>query len=267
MSLLRVFLSSAVFSFRAQFGWLYPPMWLTMKLVLSLSQMSFFVFVGQFLITTGNAFSDLVAYIAIGNAMAVLSWNTVFSIVNITSHDKWDGTLPLVLATPANRLPLFIGRAMLHVFDGMLSVAISFAYAAFLFGVNFGFADITTLIIVVFLTAFTMAGFGLMVGGLAFYFRDPLIFANIFTFILLIFCGINFPIQDLPQPLQVISYIFPLTYGVEAGRETIRGALLIDVAPLLGQMIVVGFVSMALGYVFFRSFERAARKSGRLEAV
>ena len=267
MSQLRVFVSSAIFSFRAQFGWLYPPMWLTMKLILSLSQMAFFVFVGQFLITTGNALPDLIAYIAIGNAMSVLSWNTVFSVVNITSHDKWDGTLPLVLATPASRLPLFIGRAMLHVFDGMLSVMISFAYAVFLFGVNFGHTDVLTLVIVVFLTAFTMAGFGLMVGGLAFYFRDPLVFANIFTFILLIFCGINFPVQDLPQPLQVISYIFPLTYGVEAGRRTIAGATIVGIAPLLGQMLLVGFVSIVLGYVFFRSFEHAARKSGCLEAV
>ena len=174
MSLLRVFFSSAVFSFRAQFGWLYPPMWLAMKLVLPLSQMSFFVFVGQFLLTTGNASADIVSYIAIGNAMTVLSWNTVFSVINITSHDKWDGTLPLLLATPAHRLPLFVGRAMLHVLDGMLSVAVSFVYAFFLFGVNFGNTDMLALIVVVFLTAFTMAGFGLLIGGFSFYFRNPL---------------------------------------------------------------------------------------------
>jgi len=260
MSLLRIFFRSAVFSFRAQFSWLYPPMWLTMKLVFSLSAMAFFVFVGQF--ARAN-----VAYIAIGNSMFVLSWNTVFSVINITSHDKWDGTLPLLLATPAHRLPLFVGRAMIHVFDGMLTAAISFAYAVSLFGVNLGSADIPLLILVVFLTAFTMAGFGLLIGGLAFYFRNPLVFANIFTFILLIFCGVNFPVQDLPQPLQIVSYVFPLTYGIDAGRRTIAGATLNEVSPLLGQMLIVGFVSIMLGYVFFRSFEHMARKTGQLEAV
>ena len=267
MSLLRIFFSSAVFSFRAQFGWLYPPMWLAMKFVMSLSQMSFFVFVGQFLITEGSASTSLIAYIAIGNAMQMLSWNTVFSVINITSHDKWDGTLPLVLATPAHRLPLFVGRAMVHVLDGMLSVAISFFYAIFLFGVNFGNADALALIVVVLLTAFTMAGFGLLIGGFSFYFRNPLVFANIFTFVLLIFCGVNFPIQDLPPPIQFISYIFPLTYGIDAGRKAIAGSTLIDIAPLLGQMLIVGFISIVLGYVFFRSFEHVARKTGRLEAV
>jgi len=267
MSLLRIFFSSAVFSFRAQFGWLYPPMWLSLKFVMSLSQMSFFVFVGQFLITKVNASTSLIAYIAIGNAMQMLSWNTVFSVINITSHDKWDGTLPLLLATPAHRLPLFVGRAMLHVLDGMLSVTVSFFYAVFLFGVNFGNTDMLALTVVVFLTAFTMAGFGLLIGGFSFYFRNPLVFANIFTFILLIFCGVNFPVQNLPQPIQFISYIFPLTYGIEAGRKVILGATLIDIAPLLGQMLIVGFISIILGYVFFRSFEHTARKTGRIEAV
>jgi len=268
LSLLRIFFSSAVFSFRAQFGWLNPPMWLTMKFVLSLSQIAFFVFVGQFLLTTGYAARpDIVTYMAIGNAIQMLSWNTVFSVINITSQDKWDGTLPLLLATPAHRLPLFIGRAMIHVFDGMLSVAIAFVFAVFLFGVNFGNTDALALLVVVFLTSFTMAGFGLLIGGLAFYFRNPLVFANIFTFILLIFCGVNFPIQDLPQPLQPISYAFPLTYGVVAARRAIGGETLFDISTLLGQQLAVGLVSIMLGYFFFRTFEHMARKTGKIEAV
>jgi len=265
---LKIFVSSALFSFRAQFGWLYPPMWFTMKFVMSLSQMAFFVFVGQFLLLNNPATRpDIVAYIAIGNAIQMLSWNTVFSVINITSHDKWDGTLPLLLATPAHRLPLFVGRAMMHVFDGILSVAISFVFAVFLFGVNFGNTDLLALLIVVFLTAFTMSGFGLLIGGLSFHFRNPLVFANIFTFILLIFCGVNFPVEALPQPLQAVSHIFPLTYGVDAGRKAIAGATLTDIAPLLGQMLLVGFISIMLGYIFFRSFENMARKTGQIEAV
>lgn len=264
----RVFLSSAAFSFKAQFDWLYPPMWITMKLVMTLSQMAFFVYVGRFLLTEGPPQPGLIAYIAIGNAIMSMSWNTVFSVVNITSSDKWGATLVPLLATPAPRLPLFVGRAMLHIFDGMLSVAISFLFAIFLFGVSFVAVDIPALIVTIFLTAFSMTGFGLLIGGFAFYFREPMVFANIFTFILLIFCGVNFPVSALPQPLQYVSYIFPLTYGINAGRQTItNGATILAVAPQLGAMLIVGSISMLLGYMFFRTFENSARKTGRLEAV
>lgn len=260
MNNLKVFVSSAIFSFRAQFDWLNPAMWITMKFVLSLSQMAFFAFVGVF---AGAS----VPFIAIGNALQSLSWNTVFSVINITGHDKWDGTLPLVLATPAHRMPLFIGRAMIHVFDGLISVAISFAFAAFIFGVNFGQADVLALTLTVFLTAFTMAGFGLFIGGLSFFFRNPMVFANIFTFVLLIFCGVNFPVQSLPTVIQPVSYLFPLTYGITAARSAISGGNLIQIAPTLALQLVVGLAAMVVGFLFFRSFENNARKTGKMEAI
>jgi len=262
MSRLRIFLSSSIFSFKAQFHWLNPPMWLTMKFVLSVSQMAFFVFVGLFI-----AGPEAIPFIAIGNSLQSVSWNTIFSVISITGHDKWDGTLPLVLATPASRLPLFIGRAMIHILDGILSVAISFFFAAFLFGVNFAQTNVLALTLTVFLTAFTMAGFGLLIGGLCFHLRNPMVFANIFTYALLLFCGVNFPVQNLPQIIQPISYIFPLTYGVTAARNAIAGATLFDVSLLLGQQLVVGLVSLMVGYFFFQLFERTARKTGKLEEL
>jgi ABC-2 type transport system permease protein len=262
MNRLRIFLSSAVFSFRAQFDWLNPAMWLTMKLVLSLSQMAFFVFVGLFI-----QGPTAIPFIAIGNALQSVSWNTVFSVINITGHDKWDGTLPLLLATPASRLPLFIGRAMIHVLDGLLSVAIAFFFAAFLFGVDFGQANALALALAVGLTAFTMTGFGLLIGGFCFYFRNPMVFANIFTYILLIFCGVNFPVQNLPSQIQFVSYAFPLTYGITAARSAIAGATIVEISPVLGQQMVVGLISIMLGYLLFQSFERSARKTGKMEAL
>jgi ABC-2 type transport system permease protein len=263
MNSLRVFVSSAVFSFRAQFDWLNPSMWLTMKFVLSFSQMAFFVFVGLF--SGGGA--DVVSFIAIGNALQALSWNTVFSVIQITGHDKWDGTLPLVLATPASRLPLFVGRAMIHVLDGLVSVAISFFFAAFIFGVDFTHANALALAVTVLLTAFTMAGFGLLIGGFSFHFRNPIVFANIFTFILLIFCGVNFPVAALPPLAQPVSYAFPLTYGITAARNAIKGASLFEIFPVLAQQLAVGIVSIAIGYLLFEAFEQTARKTGKMEAL
>ena len=175
--------------------------------------------------------------------------------------------MPLVLATPVNRLPLFIGRAMIHVLDGLLSAAISFFFAAMIFGVDFGQTNALALIVTVLLTAFTMAGFGLLIGGFCFFFRNPMVFANIFTFALLIFCGVNFPVASLPTAIQPASYIFPLTYGLTAARNAIAGQNLLQIAPTLAQQLAVGLAAMAIGYLLFRSFENNARKTGKIEAI
>lgn len=237
-------------------------MWLTMKLVLSLSQMAFFVFVGKFV--RGEA---IIQYIAVGNALQVLAWNAVFSVINITSHDKWEGTLSYLLATPASRFPVFLGRAMMHVLDGILSVIIGFAYAGYLFGVDFSRTNFVTLSVIIVLTSFLMTGFGLMIGSFAFYFRSPLVIANIFLFILLIFCGVNFPIQELPAVIQPISYIFPLTYGIDAARQAVAGASILQVSQPLAYEVATGLAAVVIGYFAFIQFELLARKTGKLEEV
>ncbi len=233
-----------------------------MKLVLSLSQMAFFVFVGKFI--RGEA---IIPYIAVGNALQVLSWNAVFSVINITGHDKWDGTLSYLLATPASRFPLFLGRAMMHVLDGMLSVAIGFAFAGYFFGVDFSSTNFVTLVVIVALTSFLMTGFGLMIGSFSFYFRNPIVFANIFLFILLIFCGVNFPVKDLPTFLQPISYIFPLTYGIDAARQAVAGASILQVSTLLTYELATGLAAVVIGYFTFIQFELLARRTGKLEEI
>jgi ABC-2 type transport system permease protein len=149
----------------------------------------------------------------------------------------------------------------------LLSVAISFAFAAFVFGVDFGHANAFALIVTLVLTAFTMTGFGLLIGGFCFHFRNPMVFANIFTFVLLIFCGVNFSVQALPQQIQFLSYAFPLTYGISAARSAIEGHTIADVSLTLVQQLVVGVVSVILGYLFFQAFERSARKTGKMEAL
>jgi ABC-2 type transport system permease protein len=156
---------------------------------------------------------------------------------------------------------------MIHVLDGLLSVAISFAFAAFLFGVDFGHANALALIVTLVLTSFTMTGFGLLIGGFSFHFRNPIVFANIFTFGLLIFCGVNFPVQALPPQIQFVSYAFPLTYGISAARSAIAGATIADVSLTLVEQLAVGIFSMMLGYLLFQAFERSARKTGKIEAL
>lgn len=261
MSWARIFFSSAIFSFKAQFSWLNPAMWITMKFVISISQMAFFVFLGYYI-----RGASVIPYIAIGNAVQAVAWNTVFSVISITGSDKWQGTLPLTLATPAPRLPIFVGRAMMHVLDGMLSVAISFFFAIFLFGVDFSLVNMPALVVSILMTSLTMAGFGLLIGGLTFYFRDPMVFANIFTYILLIFCGVNFPVSSLPAWSQPIAFLFPLTYGLDAARASIAGSGLMEIASTLGLQLALGVVYIFIGYLFFRSFENTARRTGRLEA-
>jgi ABC-2 type transport system permease protein len=257
----RVFFSSAVLAKRALFAWLNPALWIMQLFFMSVFQIAFFVYVVQYVQGT----PEMVAYVAIGNAMASIAYVTVFSVCNISGEEKQQGTLQPVLVTPANRMAMFVGRAMFQVLNGMATVFIALAYAAFIFGVDFSSANWITLIVVVAMTALAMTAFGLMLSSVGLYLRTSMVIANIFLFLGLLVSGVNFPVSELPEWLQVVAYAIPLTYGTDAARDAVAGASLADVGGSLLCMTITGLALILAGYVIFRFFEWLSRRNGTME--
>jgi ABC-2 type transport system permease protein len=236
-------------------------MWLTEVLVLPLFQMAFFVYLVRFVNPTATS----VAFIAVGNALQVSAFSSIFAVCNLTSEEKWQGTLIPLIATPANRFPLFLGRAMFQIINGMATVAVGFLYAAFVFGVDMSRTDFVALAVVILMTSLAMTGFGLMLGSVGLFMRTAMVIANIFLFIGLLVCGVNFPVTELPTWLQPFSYAIPMTYGTMAARAAVQGSSLLQLAPILLQEIGAGAGSIIAGYALFIGFEALARRRGTLE--
>ena len=49
--------------------------------------------------------------------------------------------------------------------------------------------------------------------------------SNYFRFPMVFLCGVFLPIEAMPLPVQVVAYLFPLTYSVDALRQTVIGDL------------------------------------------
>ncbi|MCH7588260.1 MAG: hypothetical protein IIC78_09585 [Chloroflexi bacterium] len=57
------------------------------------------------------------------------------------SGERWEGTLAYLFGTPANRLLMFVGRAFIHVIDGMLGVVIGLSWGVMLLGLDLSKTD------------------------------------------------------------------------------------------------------------------------------
>ena len=231
-------------------------------LALPLFEMAFFVYLAKFVEpSVAN-----IAYIAVGNAMQTASFSSIFAVANLTSEEKWQGTLIPLLATPANRFPLFLGRATFQILNGIATITVGFTYATYVYGVNMSNANFLGLSLVIVITSLTMTGFGLMLGSVGLFMRTAMIIANIFLFIGNLLCGVNFPVSVLPIWLQPFSYAIPMTYGTTAARAAVQGANLAQISPVLVQEIVAGLASIAAGYLLFIGFEKLAIRRGTLES-
>ena len=256
----RVFRGAFFFGRKGLIIWDSWDMWVMQVALLPIAQMGFFAFLSIYL----GYPSSVTQFIVVGNALQSMSYAAVFAVANITSQDKWQGTLPGMIVTPANRLALYVGRAVFQVLLSALIAATGLLYSGLIFGVNFGNANIVGMAVIVLLTSATMMSFGLLISGIGLFMRTAMIVANIFLFITLLLSGVNFPVSSLPAWVQPISYVIPMTYGTQALRMAISGSTF-GLLPLLGWEALDGFLVLMVGYFLFVGFENISRRTGRFE--
>ena len=256
-----IFLRSTWLQYVALFQWATVRGYVGYKLVLPVTQILFFVELGVFATGPQNAL-----YFALGNAMQINANAGIFGVVATVANERQYGTLPMLLASPANRLVTFLSRAVVNTLDGILSVVIALVLVALLFRLDLQHANVPLLALCVLIVCVTTSGLGLLFGSIGLIMRDAIVIANVVYYLLLVFCGINFPVDRLPAALQVVAYSLPLTRGVEAAREAAAGASLAHVSGLIAGELAVGAVYAALGFALFQWLENRARRGGLQEA-
>lgn len=256
-----VFARSIYLQYVALFQWATVRGYIAYKVLLPVTQILFFVELGVYGTGRQNAL-----YFALGNALQVTAQAGLYGVISTVANEREFGTLPMLLASPANRLVTFLSRAIVNVLDGIVTVLFGLGITVLIFGLDLHRANLLLLGLCVVLISLTTAGLGLLFGSLGLIMRDAITIANVVYYLLLVLCGINFPISRLPGAVQVISYGLPLTRGVEAAREAAAGASITQIGGLLAGELLVGVLYAMCGYVVFRWLEAYARRGGLQDA-
>jgi ABC-2 type transport system permease protein len=259
---LRLFWQGTLLSYIALFAWLRPVTYAASKIVMPLAQILFFTFLGTYATGRGNA-----SFYIIGNAVQIAAVSGIYGVTMSIGGDRWNGTLPYLVGTPANRLTMFVGRAFIHVIDGMVGVIVGFIWGVLLLGLDLSHTNLPALGLTILVTTFSTSGLGLLMGCLSLITLNVMFINNAVYFALLILSGANIPVDTLPGWLRLLSQGLPLTRGIAAARALIAGASLSDVAPLLLGELVIGLIYVMVGYRMFRWFEHQAKQRGSLETV
>ena len=257
---IRLFLEGAILSYRALFAWLRPVTYLASKVVSPISYMLFFVYLGAY--ATGK---DNTSFYVIGNAIQMAASSGIYGVTMSIGGDRWAGTLPYLFGTPANRLTMFVGRALVHVLDGMVGVVLGLTWGVTLLGLDLSKTDPFALTLIILITTFSTSGLGLLLGSLSLVTRNVMFVNNTVFFLLLLLSGANIEVASLPNWAQSISWSLPLTRGIASARTVIAGGELSSVASLLGVELLLGIVYILLGFTLFSAFEFQAKRRGTLD--
>jgi ABC-2 type transport system permease protein len=241
----------AIFSVRAWlFGWFLRV----------IAQVSFFALIGD---QVGG--DEAVFYLLIGNAIMISGQTGVFSL-NMTTGERWAGTLPLLIASPSSPVVVFASRGAYLAVDGALSSLGALFVAGPLFGMDLPWPRVLLVIPLTLLVAWSSYCFGTFLAGLVFRAREiNSLVVNAVYVALMAACGVNVPLDYYPSALEWLSRVLPLTNGLLAIRSVLgsgdAGTILGDAA--LEAAVGLGWVSAAL--LTFNSLAARGRRDGSLD--
>ena len=224
-----------------------------------LAQVAFFAMLGRLL---GS--QEQVEFLLVGNVVAVAAASGL-TVTTATVGERWNGTLPLLVASPSSPLVVLMGRGASFVGNGLVTSLAALLVVAPLFDVTLQWSRypaVVAVLVLVTLTTYMAAAF--LAGVIL---RTPSLqrtVANVGRLVLMAFCGVNVPRPYFPDALQWVSACFPLTHGLDAVRE-LYGAARPDVVigyAALEVVVLAGWLTLAL--LTFRRLADVGRSDGSI---
>ncbi len=114
MNWLRLFFAGGLTSYRALFAWISPYVFIPMLVAYPLFQTVFYIYLGR----AAGVEND--TFFLIGNSFIAAAITGLFGMGQAIAGERRFQTLPVLLASPASRLALFLGRAVPTILNGFL---------------------------------------------------------------------------------------------------------------------------------------------------
>lgn len=245
--------------YRALFAWLNPWDYVTVKVIEPIVQILFFALLGQF------AGLDP-TYFVLGNAVRLASVSGLYGCIMVMMEERMSGTLQLVVASATPISQTLVARMALQGLDGLITTGLGLGIGFLFFGLDASHVYWGWLLLALLITSYGIASLGLLVSVFGIFGMDLTFVMNFAYTLLLLLCGVNFPVAALPAPLQVVGNLLPLTHGLAAIRALVSGSF----TGVYEQLALETLIALAYGiggYLLFRYAEYRARVLGTLDLV
>jgi ABC-2 type transport system permease protein len=223
------------------------------------SQTLFFAAIG---LLVGS--DDLIAFALVGNVAAAVTL-MVLGVGPDTAWERAGGTLPLLVAAPKSLLPVFAGRNLFHMVQGVSESTVIFLLLAPWIGVEGNWLWLPLALAVIALGAY---GLGLFIAAIAI--RRPrwgnTIFNMVFWTIAAI-GGVNVARTVFPLWVQHLGSFLPLIHGLTALREMLTNGLTSFAVAELGLELAVGAGWLLAALAGFALFAEGGRRDGTIDLV
>jgi ABC-2 type transport system permease protein len=258
----RQFVAGAKTSLALYIADLNPWVMLGVEVPRALFQALFFV-----LMATAAGGGAQARYALIGNAIQVAVHIAIVFMAGVIESEKWAGTLIYWIASPAKWLPTMLGRSAADFGRAIYTAMIIFAVLIPFIAPDVSWFNLLRAVPFILITLASASTIGWLVGAIALPVRWGTMIGNVIAYLMMILCGINFPVTRLPPVMQMVGYLFPVTNGLLAIRAIIDGASYLSVLPLVGKELIIAVIFGATAWLTFGYRLHILKQGGNLELM
>ena len=197
---------------------------------------------------------NYINFLAPGVISQAILFMAVFSGIELI-WDRQFGFLKATLVAPVSRLEVVLGRvfggATVATFQGLIVLLLTLL-------VGFkpqSFTMIPLAVCLMFLIALLFSALGTAIASLMKDFHGFQLIMNFLVMPTFFLSGAIFPLNNVPRLIQVVSYINPLTYGVDGLRQVLVGTSHFGLTTDISVLSIVGIILLLIGSYLFSRIE------------
>ncbi|MDF2544629.1 MAG: type transporter [Herbinix sp.] len=201
----------------------------------------------------------------VGNSFLLCVNTCIFGLGMGFTGDRQNGRIRSIIVSPENKLLVVLESGFISSFMAMAMSLFGFFVGSLIFGVDFSGIHIGLFILITFIAMVSATGFGLLLSAFGLLNDSMHFILNTVSYLLIIFSGANFPVEQLPKATQFISKLIPLTRSIKAANMLFDE---IDVAQLIRLLLsemALGVIYILIAAVIIRIVERIAIRKATLE--
>jgi ABC-2 type transport system permease protein len=163
--------------------------------------------------------ANYIQFILPGIIGMTILFTSVFSTISVV-WDREFGFLREMLVAPVSRVTIVFGKLIsgtaLSVFQGTILLVV-----APIIGLEVSLGDVLLMVVFMTFVALAITSLGLFVASFLTSLEGFNVIMNFIVLPMFFLSGALYPVENLPEALQWLSYINPLCYGVDAFKHVL----------------------------------------------
>ena len=161
------------------------------------------------------------AFAAVGVVVGTVIVATTSGVGSRMREEQTTGTLEALASTPVGPIELSVGLVGFPFLFASVQAMFYLAVASIFLGLDVSNASWPGLVVVLFVSGLALAPIGVLAGAAVLVFKRGQLVAGAIVYLMTIVGGMLFPVTVLPDWLQSLAQLVPLTYAFDGARDAL----------------------------------------------